>query len=200
MKKYIAIPLILILSGLIATFVGFLGDVFLKSSHPLKYNELVTKYSAENNVPEPIVYAVIKTESKFKADAVSYKGAIGLMQITPDTFEWLCSKTGETATESLLYDPEINIRYGTYYLSYLHGKYKNWETVYAAYNAGPGNVDTWLSSEEYGKYGRLIDIPFEETENYVKKVKKAAENYEKLYFSDSRAITESAPLVDNNAE
>ncbi len=184
MKKYIVIPLILLLSALIATFAGKLTDVFTKKAYPREYSELVEKYAAENNIPEPIVYGMIKTESNFKADALSHKGAVGLMQITPDTFEWLCSKTGEDPSVSRLYDPEVNIRYGTYYLSYLHGKYKSWDTVYAAYNAGPSRVDGWLADEEYGKYGRLINIPFEETKNYVEKVTKAAGTYERLYYSD----------------
>ncbi len=191
MRKSIAIPVILVLSALVATFVCFIGDLITKEFHPVKYSEFVTKYSAEYNVPEPIIYAVIKTESSFKPDAKSHKGAIGLMQITPATFEWLCSKTGELANPSLLYDPETNIRYGTYYLSLLHSEFQVWDTVYAAYNAGRGKVNEWLSSEEYNNHGRLKNIPYKETAEYVKKVGKRAQTYEKLYFSEAETIKES---------
>lgn len=191
MRKSIAIPIILVLAAIIATFSGYVGDMITKSLHPTKYSEYVTKYSAQYNVPEPIIYAVIKTESSFRPDAKSQKGAVGLMQITPATFEWLCMKTGEEANPSLLYDPETNIRYGTYYLSLLYGEFQVWDTVYAAYNAGRGRVNEWLSTPEYNNHGRLKNIPFKETADYVKKVAKKAEIYEKMYYSESKTITES---------
>ena len=191
MRKSIAIPIILVLSAIIATFAGYIGDMVTKSINPIKYSEFVTKYSAQYNVPEPIVYAVIKTESSFRPDAKSSKGAIGLMQITPVTFEWLCAKTGEEPNPSLLYDPETNIRYGTYYLSLLYSEFQVWDTVYAAYNAGRGRVNEWLSTPEYNNRGRLKNIPFKETAKYVEKVVKKAQIYEEMYFSDAKTITES---------
>ena len=69
MRKSIAIPIILVLAAIIATFAGYIGDLITKSFHPVKYSEFVTKYSAQYNVPEPIIYSVIKTESSFRTDA-----------------------------------------------------------------------------------------------------------------------------------
>ena len=191
MRKSIAIPIILVLAAIIATFAGYIGDLITKNFHPVKYSEFVTKYSAQYNVPEPIIYSVIKTESSFRTDAKSHKGAIGLMQITPVTFDWLCTKTGEDSNPGLLYDPETNIRYGTYYLSLLYSEFQVWDTVYAAYNAGRGKVNEWLSQDEYNNHGRLKNIPYPETSEYVKKVKKTAQTYERLYYSESETIKES---------
>ena len=107
------------------------------------------------------------------------------MQMMPDTFTWLTTITKDNHDKGMLYDPETNIKYGTYYLSYLYRKYGSWETVYAAYNAGEGNVDKWLGDKlEDSGTKKLDQIPFEETANYVKKVKKAAEIYERLYYTE----------------
>ncbi|MBE6623848.1 MAG: lytic transglycosylase domain-containing protein [Ruminococcaceae bacterium] len=191
MKKTLTILFILLLSCLVATLVGIIGENINKKIHPMKYSENVEYYSKLYDVPEPIIYAVIKTESSFKADAVSPAGAIGLMQITPDTFEWLCTKTGETYDVRLLKDPDTNIRYGTYFLSLLHNEFRAWETVYAAYNAGRTRVNGWLDSEEYNNSGRLKNIPIKETREYVEKVTKRAKTYEKLYFEEAKTIKDA---------
>lgn len=151
-----------------------------EKTHPIKYEEYVTRYSEEYGVPREVIYAVMSSESSFTADAVSYKGAVGLMQIMPSTYEWLCTKTGDEPNPSLLYDPDINIKYGTYFLSYLYSRFGVWETVYAAYNAGEGRVKGWLEDERYAKDGRLAEIPFEETRNYVKRVSERAKVYGEL--------------------
>ena len=186
MKKTLSILGILVAAALIATLWERLDDAFLKRLNPQKYAESVTKYAEEYNVPESVIFAVIKTESSFVPDAVSPRGAIGLMQITPDTFSWLCSKTGDEDNASFLYDPDTNIRYGTYFLSLLHNEYKSWDTVYAAYNAGRGRVNGWLASEEYNNNGRLKNIPFEETAEYVKKVEKSEKLYTRLYYAEKK--------------
>lgn len=185
MKKTFTILGILVVAALVATLWERVDDAFLRKTYPQKYAESVEKYAAEYDVPESVVYAVIKTESGFTPDAVSLKGAIGLMQITPDTFDWLCSKTGDEANALLLYEPDTNIRYGTYFLSLLHNEYKAWDTVYAAYNAGRGRVNSWLASEEYNNNGRLKNIPYEETASYVKKVEKAQSVYARLYYGEN---------------
>ncbi len=182
MRKTIVIIVILALAATLAFGWEFLHDGILKQIYKIEYSQYVSNSSEQFGVPESIIYAVIKTESSFESDAVSPAGAIGLMQITPDTFDWLCSKTGEDSNTSLLYDPETNIRYGTYYLSLLQHEFVAWDTVYAAYNAGRSRVKSWLSTEEHNNNGRLKDIPFPETANYVKKVNKAKNIYERLYF------------------
>lgn len=192
MKKTFTILGILVVAALVATLWERVDDAFLRKTHPQKYAESVEKYAAEYDVPESVVYAVIKTESGFTPDAVSLKGAIGLMQITPDTFDWLCSKTGDEANALLLYEPDTNIRYGTYFLSLLHNEYKAWDTVYAAYNAGRGRVNSWLASEEYNNNGRLKNIPYEETASYVKKVEKAQSVYARLYYGENGGATSAS--------
>lgn len=189
-KTSLIIVGILIMSILIGTAIVLLDDYILSRTHPLKYTEYVEQYSNEYFVPREIIYAVIKCESSFQSDAVSYKGAIGLMQITPDTFDWLNSKTGEELLPELLYNPAINIKYGTYFLSMLYTEFGNWNNAWAAYNAGRGRVSEWLLDERYSRDGYLTDIPYEETREYVKRVEKAAEVYKRLYFNEKERMIE----------
>ena len=174
----------------ISLLFGFVFDIactqieFAVYKRPEQYSATVEKYANEYGVPEYVVYAVMKTESDFNSSAVSGAGAVGLMQIMPDTFNWLTeSKLCEYLDRGMMYDPYTNIRYGVYYLSYLFGRYRNWNTVIAAYNAGPGNVDGWLSSGEYSSDGvTLKKIPFKETRAYVKRVERASSKYKSLYY------------------
>jgi len=189
LKKAILRSIALILIIGISIAAGFIidgiCDAIDRKTHPRTYSEYVEKYSAIYDVPEAVIYATMRTESDFVSNAVSKVGAIGLMQMMPDTFKWLCEKNGESLEEGMLYDPETNIRYGTFYLSYLYSEFGLWETVYAAYNCGPGRVKEWQQNEKYAdENGVLIKIPFKETSNYVKKVSKAVDIYEKLYFEE----------------
>jgi soluble lytic murein transglycosylase len=200
MRKSFAVIIILILAAILATIWTFLSDVILKKTHPLPYAETVKNYSTVYAVPEEIIYAVINTESSFKSDAVSNKGAVGLMQIMPETFDWLCSKNSEeNAEKELLYNPEVNIKYGTYFLSLLYSEYGVWETVYAAYNAGMNTVNKWLSDPKYNDNGKLVNIPYPETAKYVEKVSKNAAIYKKLYFSDEKTESENIEQSVNSA-
>lgn len=156
--------------------------LFERITHPRDYREIVEEYADLYAVPESVVYAVIKCESGFDPTAVSHAGAIGLMQMMPQTFEDLCALTGEHYDEGLLYEPETSIRYGTYLLSILYLKYGNWETAYAAYNAGEPAVDGWLDDPAHSDgNGNLTDIPYKETRKYVKRVARARTVYERLY-------------------
>ncbi|MBQ7172231.1 MAG: lytic transglycosylase domain-containing protein [Clostridia bacterium] len=153
-----------------------------RKKYPCLYEEYVQSYSVRFGVPEHIIYAVIKVESDFSSNAVSSVGAIGLMQLMPDTFDWVKMKLGEEGTSALLYDPETNIRYGTFYLSYLKTRYGVWTTAFAAYNAGFGRVDEWLDNPDYvDQNGILLDTPFAETTAYMKKINKTIEIYDRLY-------------------
>lgn len=154
---------------------------YQKYTHPLQYQDIVEKYSKEYNVPKTVIYAVIKTESNFKPNCTSSAGACGLMQLMPETFEWLVSKNGDDIGVESIFDEEINIKYGTYYLSYLFKNLGVWENVYSAYNAGLSRTKEWLSDPEYSKDGVLINIPIKETSDYLQKVKTARENYMKYY-------------------
>ncbi len=156
-----------------------------KKAYPIpeNYASIAEENAARYDIPLPILYAVIRTESGFNERAVSGAGAMGLMQIMPDTFTWLQSKTGEAYDTEALYQPEINIRYGCYLLHMLYEEFQDWPTVWAAYNAGINRVRAWLRDPEYAENGCLVTIPIEETRRYVKKVESAAAYYEKLYFS-----------------
>ena len=186
MKKAIIIVAIIVISLTVGFSWSFMENYIKEVTHPMKYDEYVEKYSEMYGVPEDVVYAVIKCESSFEADAKSGEGAIGLMQIMPATFEDLCGRTGEEYNESFLYDPKVNIKYGTYYLSYLYSRYGVWETVYAAYNAGYGRVDSWLKDPEVGVDGKLHNIPFEETRKYVQRVSDARKVYTELVERKSK--------------
>ena len=150
-----------------------------------QYGEQVEKYSKEFGVDEALVYAVTRTESGFRPEVESGAGAIGLMQLMPSTFDWLQeSLDGEIvySTDSL-YDPDINIRYGTYLLSILLKQYEKTETAIAAYNAGTTTVDGWLQDSSISPDGKtLVNIPYEETSNYVDRVMHAYDLYKKLYY------------------
>lgn len=186
MKKTITIISLLIASALIAFFWVKIDTALEKKSHPTSYIETVEECSKDYSVPKELIYAVIKTESKFKSDAVSSRGAVGLMQITPDTYVWLCEKNSDPDNDpKLLYTPDINIRYGTYYLDMLYSEFGSWETALAAYNAGPANVRKWLENSEYSDGEKLIHIPFKETREYVERVMKAKDKYSELYFEEN---------------
>ena len=171
----------------IAIALGFLADFVItcleKQAYPQGYESYVTVYAETYGVPENLVYSVIRTESDFESGAVSRVGAIGLMQMMPDTFKWLTDDIlFEHMEVGMLYDPETNIRYGTYYLSYLYDRYADWDLVIAAYNGGPGNVDKWLEDDSYSDgEGGLKKIPFKETRQFARRVNRAWDKYEKLY-------------------
>ncbi len=185
MKTFLRISALTLLIILLASGSGFiykyLSDAYDRRTHPLGYSGYVEQYAELYGVPSDIIYAVIRTESAFDEKALSPKGAAGLMQLTPETFTWLMTKTGDEIKSGSIYDPGINIRYGVFFLGYLYGEFGSWETVYAAYNAGMSRVKGWLRDPGLSEDGRLTHIPFEETENYVKRVVRAAENYRRLY-------------------
>ncbi len=148
---------------------------------PMEYGDIISKVSAEQGVAEHIIYAVIYTESSFDADAVSNMNAVGLMQLLPETAEWLCSREGIKFDEEMLTDPEFNISYGTKFLSILYDRYDNWDAAHAAYHAGHTRVDTWLDEGTAVINGdnQLVGIPIESTENYVNKLRVVREKYYK---------------------
>lgn len=144
----------------------------------LLYQQYVTAASHEFDVPESVIYAVIYCESNFDAQAVSAVGAKGLMQMMPATFREMQGYLKETHSEDALLNPEISIRYGTYYLSRMYKHFGNWETAFAAYNAGPTIVSKWLKDAAYSTDGKTLShIPYSETAHYVKKVSGMVEKY-----------------------
>ena len=151
---------------------------------PEEYVDEIEKWADEYDVPIEIVCGIIHTESGFDPNAVSHAGAMGMMQITKDTFDWILFKLKEQQSEEALFDYKINVKYGTYLLSFLYDDFGDWDTAFAAYNAGRGKVKTWLADESITENGKLKNIPYKETADYVEKVNKAVEKYKKLYFSE----------------
>jgi len=190
MRKTMARTVTILIIIIASVTVGYFYDKILtgieKKSHPLAFVEIVEKYSEEYDVPREIIYSVINTESGFRSDAVSPGvGAIGLMQIMPETFEWIAMKLGENPAEGLIYDPHTNIKYGTFLLKYLYREFESWDIAFAAYNAGLNRVkNNWLNNPEYIKDNKIVYIPIEETRNYIKKVNKNIEVYKRLYFNN----------------
>ncbi len=151
-----------------------------KFIYPLAYQETVFKYSNEYSLDKPLVFAIIKVESGFNKNAHSNRGAVGLMQITPTTAEYIAKLLNEK--DYNLKDEKTNIRYGCYYLRYLLNKFIKVDTALCAYNAGEGRVDGWLKNKEYSDDGiSLFNIPFAETKEYINKINKSYKKYSLIY-------------------
>ncbi|MDR0222837.1 MAG: lytic transglycosylase domain-containing protein [Oscillospiraceae bacterium] len=163
---------------------------YLLARHPLDYSETVEKYARENNLDKYLVYAIIKIESGFNPKAVSGAGARGLMQIMPDTFDWLREyRLGDGERDyGDMFNPDDNIRYGCYLIAYHLGNYGNIDCALAAYHAGDKRVDEWLKNALYSSDGKTLDkIPGRDTAHYVDKVNQAYKTYLKLYERAARA-------------
>ncbi len=156
----------------------------LRFFYPIKYQETVSKASETYGVEKELIYAIIKCESGFDEHARSRAGAVGLMQIMPETFKWLQTQTSDSKlSKEKLEDPKINIMYGTLLISILRRKYSNDDTVLSSYNAGDSVVKRWLGDKKISADGiKLDNIPYKETRNYVNKIKTAKKIYKKLYF------------------
>lgn len=152
--------------------------------YPIKYKEIIEKYSEKYDVDKALVYAVIKCESSYKENARSSIGALGLMQITPETFEWAQGKMNEIMkySDDDLYNPAVNIKYGIYLLHLHIGEFGNESVALAAYHAGRGSVNKWLNDKEYSDNGESLNkIPFGDTKKYVDRVIQTKEKYTKMY-------------------
>jgi soluble lytic murein transglycosylase len=151
---------------------------------PLRHEDIIRQQAADKKVDPTLIAAVIYTESRFR-DQTSHVGAKGLMQIMPETADYIARKSGGTQfTRADLATPQINIAYGTWYLRYLLTKYHgNTILTLAAYNAGEGKVDEWWrSASSRGEKFRVADhIPFKETRDYVGRVLDARAEYRKTY-------------------
>lgn len=156
--------------------------------YPKNYADYVEKYSNEYDISEELIFAVIKCESGFKPNAKSNKNAVGLMQITEETFNDVKKMLGDDDLSFSVdaTDEELNIKYGTYYLRFLNNYFSGDEiAVIAAYNAGLGNVQKWLGEDK--KLSRS-EIEFAETKAYVKKVLKAKNIYKNVYEKGSQDV------------
>ncbi len=171
----IAVCLLLLLASLF--FLIYTCDRVATKRREHALLPLVSAAAEEFDIPRAMILAVIRAESDFQSEAISRAGAMGLMQLMPDTFAWLCEELDEAHTASEITDPETNIRFGTYYLSYLYEKFGSWRVVLAAYNAGEGRVAEWLQDPTLTSGGALRRIPYPETAAYVKKALEYYVNY-----------------------
>ncbi len=174
--------IILILIVFLIVFKNKIQRIF----YPKLYEEFVSMYSDEYGVDENLVFAVIKAESNFQEDAVSHKDALGLMQIMKETAEDVARKYNIEIdfnnSEREILNVQNNIKIGTKYLAVLLEKYKNIEVAVAAYNAGIGTVDNWIEKEIIKSDGSDIEnIPYKETNNYVRKILRNYKIYQDLY-------------------
>jgi soluble lytic murein transglycosylase len=172
---------LLVLAGAFAAGLAYVEETkpawYARLRYPLEYEHIVVGHARNYQLDPALLAAVIYRESEFDADARSPSGAVGLMQLLPDTAKGIALHTGGSRFRVRdLYDPEINVRYGSFYLRRLLRKYEDERLALAAYNAGQANVDQWLAD------GR--GIRFAETERYVAGVLDAREVYERAYAGE----------------
>ncbi len=158
----------------------FAGYIALCIAFPVKYVDIIEKYSDKYELDPAYVCAVINTESRFTETAQSHKGARGIMQIMPETAEWAVKQMGyESFDFRKLDEPDTNIDIGCWILRFLMERFNgDSQLAAAAYNAGIGNVQKWLENTDYSYNGEsLHSIPYDETQRYVRKI----ELYTKIY-------------------
>jgi soluble lytic murein transglycosylase len=181
-RSRLAARLVLALA-VVAALLAAIGTIHLTQPawyqrlwHPLRYEEIVLGHARNYRLDPALLAAVIYQESKFDADARSDRGAVGLMQLLPETAKGIAARTGGSRFQvSDLTDPEINVRYGAWYLRHLLDKYGSERLALAAYNAGQANVDRWRA--------RGQGIPFSETRGFVDRVESLKKTYRHAYSS-----------------
>ncbi|MCL2077710.1 MAG: lytic transglycosylase domain-containing protein [Oscillospiraceae bacterium] len=177
--------IIAIIAVLGKTLYDYLEWRYLLNTHPIEYSEYVEKYAREYEIDKFLLYAVIKTESGFKSDAVSNMGARGLMQIMEETYNWL--KKYRFYEDGLDFDdmfiPSENIRFGSYLIRYHLNQYNgDMVCATAAYFVGDQRVNGWLADSRFSSDGKTLkEVPDPQTKHYVNKVKTAYDNYIMLY-------------------
>lgn len=185
-NKYKIIISTVIIILIIAILFVLFKDKLLKILYPKTYSEIISVYAEEYDVEENLIYAVIKAESNFDSNAVSNRDAIGLMQIVEETAIDVAKKNNididtDNIEEEIL-DIDNNINIGTKYLSTLLKQYGNIEVALAAYNAGIGTVNNWIEKQVIQADGSDIEnIPYKETNNYVRKILRDYRIYNELY-------------------
>lgn len=172
--------------------IALLPRIFAEISYPLAYEDVIKREATAHDLDPYLVAGVIYAESRFKPTATSGVGARGLMQIMPFTGQGIARRLGESFTTDSLYDPETNIRYGTFHLQGLMGRYSsNVEAALVAYNGGGGAGDRFVR-------GDMAHVP-NESLRYYKKVLDAKAKYQELYSSrlggnsDGNQLTLTAP-------
>ena len=187
-RLHITAVILLLIPVLLAAALG-IGIVMDETTervynrfYPLKYVGLVELAAERWDIPQSVIYGVIHTESGFDENALSHANAIGLMQMTDDTYDWIYFlRREECPPHDTMGIPAYNIDAGAFLLSWLYKQYGRWDTVYAAHNAGYARVNKWLDDPEISENGVLVNIPINETEQYVKRCTEAEEIYRTVY-------------------
>lgn len=166
--------------SLAATLVVAMTFVMYSFAYPLKYEYFILNSSAQFNVEPSLIASIINSESSFKKDSVSSKGAVGLMQIMPSTASMVAKQL--KLSEYDLFDEQTNIKIGTYYLSTLLSYFDDLNVAICAYNAGPTRVKSWLQNEQFSTDGKtLVNIPYVETQKYLANVLKNIKFYQNRF-------------------
>ena len=175
----VAVVLAAAAGGVAVWVVSAEPEFYQRARYPLRYESIVRGHARNYDLPPTLLAAVIYTESRFDADARSGAGAVGLMQLLPDTARGIAIRTGgHRFVVSDLLDPELNVRYGSWYLRNLLNRYDDVPTALAAYHAGQGNVDRWRRAG--------VGIQFPETRAYVERVLDAQRVYAEAYADELR--------------
>ena len=185
-RLYKAIGIAVLVLALVGLGTAVLMDRLAERTgmvYPMEYTDLIRSRAVAEGLEPAYVAAVILAESSYNPQAVSSVNAQGLMQIMPETGEWIAGKFDETYVDGCLFDPETNIRYGCWYLGYLLRRYDGDKTCStAAYHSGQGTVDGWLKNPEYSSDGRTLNIIGGPRANtYVGRVLEYYEKYSQLY-------------------
>ena len=174
----------------------------LLNAHPLSYRPYIEQYAAEYNLQPAYVSSIILNESSYRTNAESNVGARGLMQLMPDTAEWIAHKLKLDATYNVdqLWEAETNIRFGCWYLNYLSNMfYGDAVTVSSAYHAGQGEITGWLQNSAYAPNGRTLslnDMPEGPTKIYAGRVTRDYGIYDALYYGSYNSISTGPVPVD----
>ncbi|MDT8975493.1 lytic transglycosylase domain-containing protein [Paenibacillus sp. chi10] len=178
---------------LLMLFLGMLFLLFVQSQwlgrwmYPIAYEDEIRKYAAQYDVDPLLVAAIIRVETNFQAGRESRKGAIGVMQLMPETATWAMEQlkmNNRWSLDELKNTADPNILIGTWYLKSLHKQFnENWIAAIAAYNAGPGNVNKWIRNKVWdGSYDTAKQqIPYGETKLYVQRVIHYYDKYKNIY-------------------
>ena len=177
MRTFFSILSLTILAVILSYSIG----CFYAYAYPMSFKKEITKYANDFSIDGALIASVANVESNFNENAMSDKGAVGVMQLMPSTAEWIAGKLGVEYDEKLLYEGEYNIKLGSYYLSYLINYFQNEKLGLCAYNAGLGIVKEWLKDERYASNGQIEKIPYKETSNYYNKILKNYKYYKNKY-------------------
>lgn len=182
MKIFAKVLIFLLIVLLIVVGIVYASVYFTLNRNHEPYIPLIEKYSEEVGLDEELLAAIIKVESGFNPKAKSNMDAVGLMQLLPDTAQWMADKLDMEYSEEDLLDPEKNIKLGTYYFKYLFDMYKSEDLAILAYNGGLGNVNKWLENGTITNSPSSYDnVPIYETKTYLTRIKDNRDLYELVW-------------------